>query len=154
MLGKNLAMLPFACGFGLIGISALQFAYPMRLDHWIAAVVQMVSMSLVYCVLNNFLSILAPTAIAFGSLRPVRPKGMAMVIHLVFFLFLMPIALGLTLIPLGIEYLAPGLPFYLILTLIEFAGIAYFYSNLLGVQGRILQSREQQVLETVAAKME
>jgi hypothetical protein len=154
MLGKNLAMLPFACGFGLIGISALQFAYPMRIDHWIAAVVQMVSMSLVYCVLNNFLSILAPTAIAFGSLRPVRPKGMAMVIHLVFFLFLMPIALGLTLIPLGIEYLAPSLPFYLILTLLEFAGIAYFYSNLLGVQGKILQRREQQVLETVAAKME
>ena len=154
MLGKNLAMLPFACGFGLIGISALQLAYPMRIDHWIAAVVQMVSMSLVYCVLNNFLSILAPTAIAFGSLRPVRPKGMAMVIHLVFFFFLMPLALGLTLIPLGIEYLAPSLPSYLILTLLEFAGIAYFYSNLLGVQGRILQSREQQVLETVSAKME
>jgi ABC-2 type transport system permease protein len=154
ILGKNLAMLPFACGFGLIGISALQLAFPMRIDHWIAAVVQMVSMSLVYCVLNNFLSILAPTAIAFGSLRPVRPKGMAMVIHLAFFFFLMPIALGLTLIPLGIEYLAPSLPFYLVLTLLEFAGIAYFYSSLLGVQGRILQSREQQVLETVAAKME
>jgi ABC-2 type transport system permease protein len=154
ILGKNLAMLPFACGFGLIGISALQLAFPMRIDHWIAAVVQMVSMSLVYCVLNNFLSILAPTAIAFGSLRPVRPKGMAMIIHLVFFFFLMPIALGLALIPLGIEYLAPSLPSYLVLTLLEFAGIAYFYSSLLGVQGRILQSREQQVLEIVAAKME
>jgi ABC-2 type transport system permease protein len=154
MLGKNLAMLPFACGFGLIGISALQLTYPMRIDHWISAVIQMVSMTLVYCLLNNFLSILAPTTMAFGSLRPVRPKGMAMVIHLVFFFFLMPIALGLTLIPLGIEYLAPRLPVYLVLTLLEFAGIAYFYFYVLGVQGRILQSREQRVLEIVAAKME
>ena len=77
-----------------------------------------------------------------------------MVIHLVFFFFLMPIALGLTLIPLGIEYLAPRLPVYLVLTLLEFAGIAYFYFYVLGVQGRILQSREQRVLEIVAAKME
>jgi hypothetical protein len=62
--------------------------------------------------------------------------------------------LGLTLIPLAIEYLAPAFPVYLLLTLIEVAIVAVFYRNLLAVQGRLLHIREEQILETVAAKME
>jgi ABC-2 type transport system permease protein len=154
LLGKNLALLPFALGLGMIGISALQFAYPMPIDHWLAATVQMISMYMVYCVLNNFLSMLAPAAVSSGSLRPAQPKGMAIVVHLLFFFLLMPIAMGLTLIPLGIEYLWPGLPIYLLLTLAEFVGIAYFYSNILGFQGTLLQKREQRILEIVAAKVD
>jgi hypothetical protein len=154
MLGKNLAMLPFIVGLGAIAVTALQLAFPMPVDHWLAAIVQTISMSLVFCMLTNFLSILAPAAMAFGTLRPVRPKGMAMLIHLVFFFFLMPLALGLTLIPLAIEYVVPALPLYLLLTLIEFVVVACVYRNVLEAQGRILHSREQQILETVAAKME
>jgi hypothetical protein len=154
LLGKNLALLPFALGLGVIGISALQFAYPMRIDHWLGAIVQMFSMFLVYCVLNNFLSMLAPTAVSLGSLRPVRPKGMAIVVHLLFFFFVMPIAMGLTLIPLGIEYFAPNLPVYLVLTLAEFVAIAYLYLRILDMQGTLLQKREQRILEIVAAKVE
>jgi hypothetical protein len=154
LLGKNLALLPFALGLGVIGISALQIAYPMRIDHWLGAIIQMVSMFLVYCVLNNFLSMLAPTAISLGSLRPIRPKGMAVLVHLLFFFFVMPIAMGLTLIPLGLEYFAPDLPVYLVLTIAESVVIAYLYFRILGVQGSLLQKREQKILEVVAAKVE
>jgi ABC-2 type transport system permease protein len=154
LLGKNLALMPFALGLGMIAIILLQVAYPMRVDHWIAAAVQMISMYLVYCVINNFLSIFAPTAIAFGSLRPMRPKGMAMLIQIVFAFILMPIALGLSLIPLGIEYFFPSLPVYLLLTLVSLATVAYFYFYVLDIQGRILHQREQDILVTVAAKVE
>jgi hypothetical protein len=154
LLGKNLALMPFALGLGMIAVILLQIAYPMRVDHWIAAVVQMISMYMVYCVINNFLSILAPTAIAFGSLRPMRPKGMAMLIQLGFAFILMPIALSFSLIPLGIEYFFPSLPVYLLLTLLVLATVAYFYFRILDIQGRILHQREQQILVTVAAKVE
>jgi hypothetical protein len=154
LLGKNLALMPFALGLGMIAIILLQVAYPMRIDHWIAAAVQMISMYLVYCVINNFMSIFAPTAIAFGSLRPMRPKGMAMLIQIVFAFILMPIALGLSLIPLGIEYFFPSLPVYLLLTLVSLATVAYFYFYVLDIQGRILHQREQEILLTVAAKVE
>jgi hypothetical protein len=154
LLGKNLALLPFALGLGVIGISALQIAYPMRIDHWLAAMVQMISMFLVFSILNNFLSILAPVAMSLGSLRPARPKGMAILLQFLFFFLVMPIAMGLTLIPLGIEYFLPSLPVYLVLTLVEFVVIVYFYRQILGQQGTILQKREQKILDIVAAKVD
>jgi hypothetical protein len=126
----------------------------MRIDHWLAAMVQMISMFLVFSLLTNFLSMLAPAAISTGSLRPAQPKGMAIVIHLLFFFFVMPIAMGLTLIPLGIEYFVPDLPVYLVLTLAECAVVIYLYLQILNVQGTLLQRRELKILEIVAAKVE
>ena len=160
LLGKNLAMLPFALALGGIGTAALQFAFPMHLDHFIAAGVQMVSMYLVFCLVLNLLSMLAPTAVASGSLRPVSPKGVALLIHLLFFFLVLPIALITTLMPVALEFLlkdSGGLsrvPVYLLLTLIEFAVIVYIYPRALVLQGRLLQSREQRILEIVAAKAE
>jgi hypothetical protein len=66
----------------------------------------------------------------------------------------MPIAMALTLIPLGIEYFAPSLPVYFVLTLAEFIALTYVYRQLLGFQSTILQKREQKILEIVAAKAE
>ena len=160
LLGKNLAMLPFALALGGIGTAALQFAFPMHIDHFIAAGVQMVSMYLVFCLVLNLLSMLAPTAVASGSLRPVSPKGVALLIHLLFFFLVLPIALITTLMPVAVEFLLKDsgrlsrVPVYLLLTLIEFAVIVYIYPRALVLQGRLLQSREQRILEIVAAKAE
>jgi hypothetical protein len=160
LLGKNLAMLPFALTLGGIGTAVLQFAFPMRIDHFIAAGVQMVSMYLVFCLVLNLLSMLAPTAVASGSLRPVSPKGVALLIHLLFFFLVLPIALITTLMPVALEFLLKDsgrlsrVPVYLLLTLIEFAVIVYLYPRALALQGRLLQSREQRILEVVATKAE
>jgi hypothetical protein len=150
LLGKNLALLPFAMGLGTIGTCVLQIAYPMQIDHFMAAMVQMVSMYLIFCFVMNFLSILAPVAIASGSLRPARPKGMSILIHLGFFFFILPIALGTTLIPLGFEFLFPYLPVYFLLTLAEFAIVVHLYPLALGLQSRIL-TRANRGSEIVAA---
>jgi hypothetical protein len=160
LMGKNLALLPFALGLGAIGITALEIAYPMHVGHFIAVAVQMVSMYLVYCLVLNLLSMFAPSAIASGSLKPVRPKGIAVIIHLLFFFFVLPIALATTLIPLGVEFSVRDsawlshVPVYLLLTLLELAAILYIYPRALVLQGRILQAREQKILEIVAAKAE
>lgn len=158
LMGKNLAVLPFAVGLGLLGTIALQFAFPMRIDHLIAIPFQLVSMYLMYSLVLNLLSILAPAAVASGTMRPVRFKGLAILIHLLFFFFVLPIALAVTLIPLGIEFLLREsfryLPVYLSLSVIEFTVILYLYPRALVSQGRFLQAREQRILEIVAAKAE
>ena len=154
LLGKNLALFPFALGLGVIGTVALQFAYPMRIDHFLAAMVQIISMYLIFSFVLNFLSMLSPVTLASGSLKPAQPKGVAILVHLLFFFLLLPMALGATLIPLGIEFLFPYLPVYLLLTLAEFLIIAYLYDHGLGLQARILQSREQKILEIVTARVQ
>lgn len=158
LMGKNLAVLPFAVGLGLLGTIALQFAFPMRIDHLAAIPFQLVSMYLMYSVVLNLLSILAPSAVASGTLRPVKLKGMSVLIHLLFFFFILPVALAVTLIPIGLEFLFNEsigyFPVYLSLSVIEFGIILYLYPRALVHQGRFLQAREQHILEIVAAKAE
>jgi len=159
LLGKNLSVMPLAFGLGTAVIIPLQIVYRMRLDHFLAIMVQMVTMYLTFCLVANFLSILAPTPIAPGTLRPARPRGMIFLMHFLF-VFLFPIALSPMLVPLGIEFLLrrwgwpASLPVYLLLTLIEAAVVLYLYPPVLALQGDMLHRREQRILEIVTSKVE
>ena len=159
LLGKNLATAPFVFLFMLFFTALIQFAVPMRLDHVFAVLIQMVPMYLVYCLLGNSLSILAPMPMAAGSMKPVKPKAATILIHMAFF-FLMPVALTPTLIPLGIEFLLDWsgtlswLPAYLIFTIAECAVVVWLYPLALDAQGQWLQRREQKILEIVTKKVE
>jgi hypothetical protein len=159
LLGKNLALMPMALGMGSILVLAIQIFMPMRIDHLLAVLLQMTAMYLLFCIPTNFLSILAPTAIASGSLKPVKPKGMSILLGIAFF-FLSPIALTPTLLPLGVEFLLEWadwmswFPAYFILTLLELAVVLLVYDKFIELQGRLLQSREQRILEIVTVKVE
>jgi hypothetical protein len=159
LLGKNLALAPLALGLGLTIIILIQAIYPMRLDFFLAAMPQLLSMYLVYCLLANWLSIFGPMAIAPGALKPANPKLIPVLLQFVFF-FLFPMALGPILAPLGVAlgfealgWLA-GVPVSLILSLLECAVVVFLYRLLLAGQGRLLQAREQRILETVTSKGE
>jgi hypothetical protein len=160
LLGKNLAVAPLALGLGGLVILAMQILSPMRPDHFAASLLQMVSMYGVFCIVTNFLSILAPTPVASGSLKPVKPKGITILLQFAF-MFVFPIALAPTMIPLGIEFLlqwtgsaAAGLPAYLVLSVVELVAVGLLYPAVLRSQGRLLQSREQRILEVVTVKVE
>src|SRR4030095_6034388 len=104
LLGKNLALAPFLLGFTTVTAVFIQIIYPMRVDHFLAVLIQMLPMYLVYCLIGNILSIIAPMPTAAGSMKPVKPKAATILIHMAF-VFLFPIALAPTLIPLGIQFL-------------------------------------------------
>jgi hypothetical protein len=76
------------------------------------------------------------------------------------FFFLMPVVLSPTLIPLGIEFLLDWadwmswIPAYLLLSAVELAAVLLIYPKILELQGRILQAREQRILEIVTVKVE
>jgi len=159
LLGKNLSLVPFIMTLAVLVTVLIEILYPMRLDHFLASLLQLIPMYLVFSLVANLLSILAPMPIKPGSLKPSSPKGMAILIHFAFF-FLFPIALSPTLIPLGIEYLFSWsgrytwFPAYLIFTVAEFAIVARLYPLVLDFEGNLLHRREQRILEIVTSKIE
>lgn len=158
LLGKNVAVAPLALGLGALMVVILQALYPMRFDHFLAFFPQMASMYLLYCLPANLLSILAPLPIAAGTLKPANPRLIPVLFQLAF-VFVFPPILGLTLLPLGLEALLAeagleGVPFCLVLSLPLTVGVAFLYRLVLTALGRLLQQREQVILEAVTSKSE
>jgi hypothetical protein len=159
LLGKNLAFAPLALGMGLATAVLVQALYPMRLDHFLAVLPTFLSMYLLFCLLANLLSILAPMPVASGALRPTNPKGLAFLLQLAF-LLLFPTALAPTLLPLGLEALLEGLgvlrdvPICLLLSLLVCLAVVALYRLALNWEGSLLQAREQAILTVVTSKVE
>jgi hypothetical protein len=158
LLGKNVAVAPLALGLGTLMVVVLQALYPMRLDHFLAFFPQMTSMYLLYCLPANLLSILAPLPIAAGTLKPANPRLIPVVFQIAF-VFVFPPILGLTLLPLGLEALLAeagleGVPVCLALSLLLTVGVVFLYRLGMAALGRLLQQREQRVLEAVTSKSE
>jgi hypothetical protein len=159
LLGKNLACAPLALSLGMLVVALLQVIYPMRLDYFLAVLFQLVSMYLLFCLLANWLSILAPLHIPAGSFRPTNLKGIPLLLQLAF-MFLLPPVLAMTLLPLGVQVLlewlglAGRVPICLLLSLAECGAVGYVYRLVLTWQGALLQAREQRILEIVTSKAE
>jgi hypothetical protein len=157
LLGKNLAIAPFAFALAMVALAVLQAVYPMRLDRFLATIPQLLSMYLLFCLLANGLSIFAPMRIAAGSLKPSNAKMIPMLLQGAV-VFLMPVSMAPTLLPLGVEVLleqlgwAHGLPVCLALSVLECLAVVGIYRLVLTWQGRVLQSREQAILQAVTTK--
>jgi hypothetical protein len=157
LLGKNLALAPLTLGLALAAVLVLEAVYPMRLDHFVAVLPQMVVMYLLCCLLANLASILAPLPIAAGSMRPANPRVMPMLVQ-GFLGLLLPLLLAPTLLPLGVEALlqelgwVQGMPIYLVLSLLQCGVVVLLYRWLLTYQGQLLQLREQKILEMVTTR--
>jgi len=159
LLGKNLAYAPLALGMGLFLAVVMQCVLPVRFDVFLAVLPQFVSMYLLFCLLANSLSILAPLAIAPGTLKPANFTVLAFLAQFGF-IFALPLALTPVLLPLGVEALAAALgwngavPVYLLVALLVCAAVVGLYRFVLTWQGRWLQAREQRILQLVTARVE
>ena len=159
LMGKNLAFAPVALGMAAILLAIVQVLCPMRLDHFLAMVPQYVSMFLMFCIFTNFVSIYAPFYVAAGSLKPANPKTSTVLLQLVMFFFLLPLAEGPTLLPLGIEAALryagwpAAAPICLVLSLVECAVVVLIYRLTLELQGSLFQAREQKILESVTNRL-
>jgi hypothetical protein len=157
LLGKNLAVAPLALGLGTVVTGLLQAVYPMRVDYFLAVLPQLLTMYLLYCMLANVLSIIAPMPIAPGSLKPANPKPIPVLLNIAF-VFLFPVVVLPSLLPLGIAILLDrlgwvhGFPFCLILSVVECVAMVFLYRLVITWEGWWLQAREQKILEIVAEK--
>jgi ABC-2 type transport system permease protein len=159
IVGKNLAIAPFAVVMSTLLIALVAVVLPMRLEHLLAMLPQLVAMFLLFCLLANCMSILTPMPVRSGALRPVNPKGTALLIQLAFF-FLFPLIWVPTLLPLGVEVAVEqltdirGIPICLLLTVVGCALVIIVYRVVVTWQGAWLQRREQKILEVVTSKLE
>ena len=159
LLGKNLSVTPLVFGVSCLALVIVQILLPMQISHFLASMVQVGASFAIYCVLGNLISIIAPSAITAGSLKPAKAKFLTIVIHIIA-ATLSPLVLVPAFIALGIELLlhqlswAGGIPIYLGLSVLELFVAAWGYRRLLAAEGRLLQRREQAILEVICSKAE
>ncbi|MEJ2109700.1 MAG: ABC transporter permease [Acidobacteriota bacterium] len=159
LLGKNFSYMPFAFPLMALIICVIEFLYPMRPDHFIAALIQILPIYLLFCLAGNILSILSPLTLKHGSGMPAQHQGVRTLFQMIFML-IVPIPIGCTLIPLGIEALfsyagwLKGFPIFLTLGIIQAVLVVWLYRKSLGSQGILMQQQEKKILEVVSQKGE
>jgi hypothetical protein len=159
LIGKNLAAFPFAGALMVLVVGAAQWFKPMRVDHFVGVVLQLIPMYLVFCLACNLLSIASPIALKPGSGMPIPHQG-ARSFGPLLLMVVAPFALGLTLIPWAAEALFDYLnwfgwfPTFLVLGAIQVVVIVLVYRRVVDWQAGLLHRREQRILEIVAARSE
>lgn len=148
--------MPLALGMGLTSLLIVGILYPMRIDHYPAAVAQLLAAYFAFCTLANALSIAAPIPIAAGSIQPKQVKFVPVLLQMVF-LMVLPVATFPVLLPIGAEVLLAeladvrGAPVSLALSLVVLALVVVVYRKVLSWEGDWLAAREQKVLEVVTS---
>ena len=157
LIGKNIAVAPLAIGLGLFGMVVVGGFFPMRLDHYPAAIAQLLASYLLFCLLANVLSMVAPMAMAAGSMKASNVKVIPVLLQMVFLMF-MPLALLPAALPIGLEALleqtdvVSGVPISLPLSLLVLALALLIYRATIRIEGDWLLAREKKILEVVTSK--
>jgi ABC-2 type transport system permease protein len=155
LLGKNLGLAPVALGLGAIVLPIVQYACPMRIDHFLSTFPQYCSMFLLFSIFTNLLSIYTPVSLTPGTLKPSNLKVSTLLLQAMLSILLFPLTQAVVLLPLGTEGLmrlldwAPDVPICLILSLAELGAVLIIYHFSLKLLGDALLSREQRILESV-----
>jgi len=159
LLGKNLAMLPMALVvFAIYLGAAIVLA---RLGVWdiLAALLDFVAAILAISVLGNVASILVPYHIAAGSMKPTKMNAttglLVFLSHSLMMITMLPVFLPAAAGLLG-NHLAglPAGPLMLACAAGSVVVSAVFYWQTLGPLGRLLQRREQKILQVVTREVE
>jgi hypothetical protein len=158
LIGKNFGLLPLGILMMVIVISVSEWFRPMRVDHFVAVLIQTVPMYLLYCMAANVLSIVGPLTLKTGSGMPARNQGIRGFYPVIFMLGA-SLLLGLTFIPLGIEALLSltsfaWFPAYLVLGLLQAIASIWLYRVVLELEGVMLQRQEQNILAIVGGRTE
>jgi len=159
LLGKNLALLPFALGIGLTLLLLVKLAVHVSWLVVLAASLQLLTAFLLLSTLGNFISPLLPCRIAPGALRPTKMPAsttlLLMLAHAFFPATLAPVFLP----PLAGWLFAsagwlPAAPMNLLFSAIEFLLLAALYALSLPHLGNLLQHREKRILWIVTQEVE
>jgi len=113
-----------------------------------------------FCLLMNLMSILTPFPLAAGSIQPQQLNFIPILTNIGLSMFL-PLIVGFTLIPLGIEWLIDQfvsstrwVPFALLLSIPWVVIGIWLYAIVIRWQGKLLARREQEILRVVTSKAE
>jgi hypothetical protein len=158
-MGKNIALLPVAAAVFAIYLGLAALLAHLGIWDILAGGVEFIAAFLAMSVLGNLAAVLAPYRIAAGSLKPTKTDMtttlLLFVTHLLF-----PLAMAPIFLPAGRGLLCgqmnwlPGGAVTLFGALVLAALSALFYWQTLEPLGRLLQQREQKILQVVTREVE
>jgi len=159
LLGKNLALLPFAVGFGVALLAIAGLALGIPLVFVAAGGLQLIGAFLLLSTVGNLVSVLVPYRIAPGSMKPTKTTSLVTILialsHVLFPTAMIPIflpaVLGLLLsrwcgLPVG--------PVVLLSSAILLGLMILLYQFSLPGLGDLLQRREKAILKVVTEEVE
>jgi ABC-2 type transport system permease protein len=159
LLGKNLAFLPFAIGFGLTSLVLVKIILRISFTIVLAAGLQLVAAFVLLSIAGNLISVLVPYRITPGSMKRTKTSTMTSFLIFISRLFfpvamvpmLLPPAMGLLVSYLG--WLPAGLVNLLFSILLLVLLVFFYWLSLPGL-GNMLLKREIQILQVVTAEVE
>jgi len=159
LLGKNLALLPFALGIGLTLLLIAKLAMPIPWLVVLAACLQFTTAFLLLSMLGNLISPLLPCRIVPGALRPTKLPALTSVLLIVAHASF-PVTMAPVFLPPVMGWLfasagwLPAAPTNLLFSAVEVALLIALYSLSLPHCGRLLQHREKEILRIVTQEVE
>lgn len=159
LLGKTVALAPLALIVFSVFLAAVTALAHLRFLDLLAAGLEFVAAFLVMSVLGNLASILAPYRVAAGSMKRTKIKATTMLLMFLIQFLSIPVMLPLFLPPtlgllIGHFYGLPVAVVTLMFALLLAALSAFLYWQTLQPLGRLLERREQRILEVVTAEAE
>jgi len=160
LLGRNLATTPFLVVQTILLSLAIGIYFGMAIDKLLCAIVLSTSILPLYFLLTNVMSILTPFPLAAGSIQPKQFNLVPVLFSLVLSM-IMPAITLVALIPLGLEWTldayflnARVIPFAFLLSIPWLVVSITLYRWLLPWEGKLLASREKELLRIVTSKIE
>jgi hypothetical protein len=159
LLAKNLAFAPFGALIALVTLTAVKFLVQLPWEFYLAGLLQAAGAFLMFGLLGNLLSILAPYRLATGTLQAKKPKAIVFIAVFASMFSLPLIALPMA-VPAGLQAicstfdLLPWLPVDVVAALGLLAAAAVIYRLVLPWEGRLLARREQKILQEVTEEVE
>jgi ABC-2 type transport system permease protein len=159
LLAKNLSCAPFGALIAVVLLTAAKFVAQFSWENYLAGLLQAGSAFLMFSLVGNVLSALAPYRLATGTLQAKKPKAITILA-----VFAMLLVLPLIALPMAVPSLlqlvcsmfdwVPWLPVNLVATLGLLAVTGGLYALLLPFEGRLLARREQKILQEVTEEVE
>ncbi|MBC8002098.1 MAG: hypothetical protein H7X97_05880 [Opitutaceae bacterium] len=159
LLGKNLASLPVAAGFGILLLTLVTVILRLPVLTVLAALCQLTAMLLLAGLVGNLLSILAPYRIQPGTMKPTKMPALAMLV-MILCQMLFPLAMAPAFVPPLLELVwrkaggSVSMPVNFLLSALLAMGAALAYHKSLPPLGRLLQRRETKILASVSVAVE
>ena len=155
-IGKNIGLAPLATGLSTLMVIGVQVLAPLNFFSFLASLIQVPAVYLLYCILGNSTSTYFPMGIKRSTMQPANPKFIPMMVMILVTMFGIALFLIPTVISCGLPIIlhqileVPAGPFYLLFTVIQLAITFFCYRWIVGKQGQWLWKRETLVLDTVA----
>lgn len=159
LLAKNLAFFPFVFCTAALFLAAVTVWLRLGVLSWLAGMLQATTAFFLFSMGCNVLSILVPYRFAPGTLQAKKPKA-AVFLGMLVTMLVLPVLMAPVFLPAAAEFasrrfgMMTWVPVNLLLTAIVLGVVLVLYRAVLPSQGRLLQKREQRILDEVTHETE